>query len=240
MALGKMGWGVPQGSVLGPLLFCVAVADIGEGVTGASITQFADDVSLVVGGKTGEEAIQKMNRALQQFEEYTAGNWMAAEPTKTQIMYCTGTKRRVAMDEEGCEMGGHKIRAKKMIEVLGFKLEEEVSGEAQCAEAAARGRRAMWKVQRATKYLGREDRAMLMEMMVHPHLEYGQNALKEVTRAAEGQVRRAYNLTARVTAQTGRTKPALKALGWAGWRKRRAAVRKKWQCACGRRGGQRH
>ena len=85
----------------------------------------------------------------------------------------------------------------------------------------------MWKVQRATKYLDREDRAMLMEMLVHPHLEYGQNALKEVTRAAEEQVRRAYNLTARVTAQTGRTRPALKALGWAGWRKRRTAVRAK-------------
>eukprot|EP00662_Eupelagonemidae_sp_cell21_P057864 gene57864-biopygen108783 len=44
----KSPWGVPQGSVLGPLLFALFCADIADAVTEATLVQFADDVTLCV------------------------------------------------------------------------------------------------------------------------------------------------------------------------------------------------
>jgi len=60
-------WGVPQGSVWGPLLFVMLCADIQEAMPSAQITQFADDVTLVAAADRPHEAIAKMDSALAEF-----------------------------------------------------------------------------------------------------------------------------------------------------------------------------
>eukprot|EP00666_Eupelagonemidae_sp_cell4sb_P017970 gene17970-biopygen36721 len=67
-------WGVPQGSVLGPLLFSLYCADMGEAVRSAEICQYADDVTLTVTSETAQGAVSKMNEALAEFHEWATGN----------------------------------------------------------------------------------------------------------------------------------------------------------------------
>ena len=46
-----MTYGVPQGSVLGPLLFLLSIKDIENCVPNAAVKSFADDTNLFVHGK---------------------------------------------------------------------------------------------------------------------------------------------------------------------------------------------
>ena len=41
--------GVPQGTVLGPLLFIILMCDINSGITASSMVSFADDTRLYYG-----------------------------------------------------------------------------------------------------------------------------------------------------------------------------------------------
>eukprot|EP00660_Eupelagonema_oceanica_P019320 gene19320-biopygen13119 len=81
---------INEGSVLGPLLFALYCTDIEDAMEEASsyctIVQYADDVSLVIAGESIEEARDRMNVALREFAAYAAGNMLAAEPEKTQLM----------------------------------------------------------------------------------------------------------------------------------------------------------
>ena len=63
--------GVPQGSILGPILFLIYVNDINQ-CCSAKFTKFADDTTIITSAPTVEEAALKMNDAL-----HHANNWFA-------------------------------------------------------------------------------------------------------------------------------------------------------------------
>ena len=78
--------GVPQGSVLGPLLFLVYINDITSVVNYCNIRLFADDTCLFVSTNNHTEAAMFINQDLNHIEEW-AKQWIVKfSPSKTESM----------------------------------------------------------------------------------------------------------------------------------------------------------
>ena len=77
--------GVPQGTVLGPLLFIILMCDIHSGITSSSMVSFADDMRLYYGISNVDNCVIFQND-LDSIYEWATGNNMFLNAQKFQYI----------------------------------------------------------------------------------------------------------------------------------------------------------
>jgi len=78
--------GVPQGTVLGPLLFSVYVNDLLEGDIGGELIAYADDTAIVFSGRDWEEVKRKSEEGLSKVKVWLDKNLLALNVKKTSCV----------------------------------------------------------------------------------------------------------------------------------------------------------
>ena len=80
-------FGVPQGSVLGPLLFLIYINDIVHSSTQGEFVIFADDTNIFIAAKTKKEAYNVSNHVLRSIYAYMHANQLHINLSKCAHMY---------------------------------------------------------------------------------------------------------------------------------------------------------
>ena len=78
--------GVPQGSILGPLLFSIYVNSMPNCISNGIIDMYADDTTLSVSGATAHEVEQKLTLALNEVMTWITKNRLVLNSDKTFVM----------------------------------------------------------------------------------------------------------------------------------------------------------
>jgi phage antirepressor YoqD-like protein len=78
--------GVPQGSVLGPLLFLLYINDLHINVHDAKLVMFADDISVLISDNNARELQNKIDRAVTELETWLNRNNVVINTGKTGVM----------------------------------------------------------------------------------------------------------------------------------------------------------
>ena len=86
----KVAHGIPQGSVLGPILFALYTSDLPKAVNTATTFLYADDTTMYCVGKSVDQVTATLNKALEELALWCKHNSLVPHPKKCEGMILKG------------------------------------------------------------------------------------------------------------------------------------------------------
>ena len=161
--------GVPQGSILGPLLFLIYVNDITENME-CIINLFADDTS-VQQRINNVASFEIVNRDLQRLTSYGAQWLVKFNATKTD--YIIITRKRNRPNHPNLILNGETISESQNHTHLGVTLNNKLSWSVHINMAIAKADRRLSVIRRCRNQIPRPCRETLYKTIIRPVLDYG-------------------------------------------------------------------
>ena len=161
--------GVPQGSVLGPLLFVAYINDLDANIL-SRVKKFADDTKLYAEISSHDSAVLFQNDLDKVFS--WSQEWqMLFNVGKCKVMHI-GNKNPMY----SYNLDGENLQEVLIERDLGVFVDSSMKPSKQCIEAAKKGNRVLGMIRRNFRFLGKDIVLRLYKQLVRPHLEYAVQA----------------------------------------------------------------
>lgn len=120
--------GVPQGSLLGPILYNLYTSDIPRLPDGSGLFLFADDTAITVKGRVPKELKNKLQRSLDVFADYAKTWKIKINASKTQAIMFLHRQSPRLIPPEDCKvvMDGSRIEWSHEVIYLGVVYDEKL------------------------------------------------------------------------------------------------------------------
>lgn len=166
--------GVPQGSILGPLLFSLFINDLPSCLKFTVCHLFADDVQLLHSLPVTKisQCVSELNSDLDNIVLWATSNKLLLNPKKSQAMVFSGG-RLDASNIDGVLMNGTRIEYLKKVKSLGIILDDMLSWGPHIDCITGKVSFALRKLYNLNFYLPIRIKQILVQSLIMPFFNYG-------------------------------------------------------------------
>ena len=159
--------GVPQGSILGPIVFNIYMNDIFTNINDGILFNYADDNSILVTGQNREQVISKLTSATESITKWCLDNQMEANPSKFQALIADESEPVLLQIDENTE-----ITSEPYVKLLGVLIDNKLSFNQHVSEVIKKSSRQLNCLKRVAYSLDTKTRLLLYKTFVSSNFNY--------------------------------------------------------------------
>jgi hypothetical protein len=163
--------GVPQGSILGPLLFLIYINDLANVTSNLFMFMFADDTNVFLSGKNLNDLETIMNNELKLLYEWLCSNRLSLNVSKTHFMVFSPTRKK-PVQIPSLKIENSEITRVMHTKFLGVILDDKLSWNQHVSYIKGKISKSLGIMYRTKRFLNKESIKSLYFAFLYPYLVY--------------------------------------------------------------------
>ena len=217
--------GVPQGSIIGPLLFSVMVNDLPGIVEKCHIMMYADDTILYYSGKDIKDIESVLNKELEIVNKWLTQNHLRLNLSKTQYMVFGSRRKLTNCGDINLAVDNHELERVNTYKYLGVWMDETLTWQKHIEETMKKIGSRLALFGRLRKYLTVDSSKVLANSLILPYFDYCSNSWSTCAQYLKDGLIRQHKKMARLILKVNYSTPIEQAYNKLKW----VSIEERWQ-----------
>ena len=158
-------FGVPQGSILGPILFNIFISDLFLVIKDVDFASYADDNTIYQSGRTVDDVINGLQVSAEKLFQWFSDNQMKGNTDKCHLIMSTNNATEL-------QIGDSSIKTSNCEKLLGVKIDYKLTFDEHVNSLCKKANSKLRALARTTPYMNIEKRKLLRNSFFNAQFNY--------------------------------------------------------------------